>query len=150
MKENILFKTAALCLVLLFVSSPGYAQKDTSKKTEVKNSKINQRFFYGLASFYSDKFHGRKTANGEIFKQNKFTAACNVLPLGTWIKVTNLRNGKTVIVKTTDRLHPRMRRLVDLSSSAAKKLGYVSNGITRVKVEVLIQKSYNKISDRPQ
>ncbi|MEO8769381.1 MAG: septal ring lytic transglycosylase RlpA family protein [Ferruginibacter sp.] len=142
MKENILFKTAALYLILLIVSLPGYAQKDTSNRYEVKASNKNQRFFYGLASFYSDKFHGRKTANGEIFKQNKFTAACNVLPLGTWIRVTNLRNGKSIILKTTDRLHPRMRRLVDLSSSAAKKLDYVSRGLTRVKVEVLNQKTH--------
>jgi rare lipoprotein A len=142
MKENILFKTTALCLVLFFASLPGYAQRDTAEKSEVKAPKKNQRFFYGLASFYSDKFHGKKTANGETFKQDKFTAACNILPLGTWIRVTNLRNGKSVIVKTTDRLHPRMRRLVDLSRSAAKKLDYISSGLTRVKVEVINQKTH--------
>ncbi|MFT3911172.1 MAG: septal ring lytic transglycosylase RlpA family protein [Ferruginibacter sp.] len=138
MKENILFKTTAVLFILLFVSLCGYAQTDTVAS---KSSSRNQRFFYGLASFYSDKFHGKQTASGEIFKQDKYTAACNVLPLGTWIKVTNLRNGKSVIVKTTDRLHPRMRRVVDLSRSAAKKLDYISRGLTRVKVEVLNQKT---------
>jgi rare lipoprotein A len=90
-----------------------------------------------MASFYSNKFNGRKTATGEIFSQNKFTCACNVLPLGTWVKITNLRNGRTVIVKTNDRLHPKMKRIVDLTKAAAIKLNYVSSGLTRVKVEVL-------------
>ena len=68
------------------------------------------------------------------------TAACNVLPMGTWIKVTNLRNGKSVIVKTNDRMHPRMKRVVDLSRMAAQKLGYVGYGLSHVKVEVLGKK----------
>ena len=68
------------------------------------------------------------------------TAACNVIPMGTWIKVTNLKNKKWVIVRTNDRLHPRMKRIVDLSRSAAQKLGYISNGLARVKVEVLGKK----------
>ena len=99
--------------------------------------KAKPKIFYGTASFYSNSFHGKKTANGETFSQQKFTAACNVLPLGTWIKVTNLRNGKSVIVKTNDRLHSRMTRVVDLSRAAANKLSYVKSGLTRVKVEVL-------------
>lgn len=96
-----------------------------------------ERIFYGKASFYANKFNGRQTANGDIYSQAKFTAACNVLPLGTWIRVTNLMNGKSVVVRTTDRLHTKMRRLVDLSRVAAKKLGYIEQGLTRVKVEVL-------------
>lgn len=96
-----------------------------------------KRVLYGMASFYANKFNGRRTALGEIFNQNKFTCACNVLPLGTWIRVTNLHNGKTVVVKTNDRLHPKMKRIIDLSRAAATKLGYVGRGLTRVKVEVL-------------
>ena len=65
------------------------------------------------------------------------TAACNVLPLGTWVRVTNLRNGKSVIVKINDRLHARMKRIVDLSKEAADKLNYIKSGLTRVRVEVL-------------
>jgi len=68
------------------------------------------------------------------------TAACNVLPLGTWIRVTNLRNKKSVIVKINDRLHTRMKRIVDLSKKAADKLDYIKSGLTRVKVEVLGKK----------
>lgn len=114
------------------------AQAQDSPK--VKSVKSNTRILYGMASFYSNKFNGRKTASGEIFSQNKFTCACNVLPLGTWIKVTNLRNGRSVVVKTNDRLHPKMKRIVDLTRAAAQKIGYISSGLTRVKVEVLGKK----------
>ena len=91
----------------------------------------------GVASYYHSKFHGRITASGELYDQDKLSAAHNRLPLGTKIKVTNLRNKRTVIVKVNDRLHHRNKRLVDLSRAAATKLGFIGRGITRVKVEVL-------------
>jgi len=94
---------------------------------------------YGTASFYANKFEGRQTANGEIFSQHKMTAACNVLPLGTWIRVTNLRNGLSVIVKINDRLHYKMKRVTDLSLAAARRIGH-HDGLTRVKVEPLGKK----------
>jgi rare lipoprotein A len=114
-----------------------------SLKAPKKDKKPAGRTLYGQASFYSNKFDGRRTANGETFSQKKFTAACNSLPLGTWIEVTNLRNNKTVIVKTNDRLHPKMKRVVDLSYAAAKKLDFVSSGLTRVKV-VVLNKNHHK------
>ena len=136
-------------LKLLFVFLPWAISNESSGQSSVKTEKAvkkytkkESRIFYGLASFYADKFHGRQTANGEIFSQTKMTAACNVLPLGTWIQVTNLKNGKIVVVKTSDRLHPRMNRIIDVSRSAAKKLGFISRGVTRVKVVVLNQKLY--------
>ena len=92
---------------------------------------------FGTASYYADKFNGRETANGEIYDGKKMTAACNVLPLGTWIRVTNLSNQRSVVVKTNDRLHARMTRIVDLSRIAAEKLGYIGQGLTKVRVEVL-------------
>lgn len=92
---------------------------------------------YGTASFYAKKFNGRKTASGEVYDSKKYTAACNVLPLNTWIKVTNLSNKKTVIVKINDRLHAKNKRLVDLSKDAARQLGYTGRGLARVKIEVL-------------
>jgi rare lipoprotein A len=95
------------------------------------------RILYGTASYYANKFQGRTTANGEIFDQEKMTAACNVLPFGTWIRVTNLRNSRSVIVRINDRLHPRMTRLVDMSRIGAQKLNYLSSGLARIKVEVL-------------
>jgi rare lipoprotein A len=65
------------------------------------------------------------------------TAACNVLPLNTWIRVTNLRNSRAVIVQVNDRLHPKNKRIVDMSRIAATQLGYIGRGLTQVKVEVL-------------
>jgi rare lipoprotein A len=142
-----------LFLAGLFIVNPAYSQEKEKEKQEKEKKKLEKekdkdndkkktsnRILYGTASFYSNKFQGRKTANGEIFDQNKMTAACNVLPLGTWIRVTNLRNKKSVIVKTNDRLHTKMKRIVDLSKVAATQLGYIKSGLTRVKVEVLGKK----------
>ncbi len=127
-----------ICVFLFSFTSSFGQKKSTSKSTESKSS--SKRVIYGLASFYANKFNGRKTASGELFNQTKFTCACNMLPLGTWVKVTNVRNGKSVIVKVNDRLHPKMRRVADLSKAAAKKLGYTAQGLVRVKVEVLGKK----------
>lgn len=134
---NRIFYAVILCLFFI-LPPPVYAQKSTTAK-KAKSQKTT-RVFYGQASFYANKFNGRKTASGEIFDQKKLTCACNVLPLGTWIKVTNLRNGRSVIVKVNDRIHPKMKRIVDLSKSAAQRLGYVSRGLTRVKVELIDKK----------
>ena len=116
------------------------AQKHNTKHKNPKKlakQKVQSSVLYGQASFYSDKFNGRKTASGEIFNQKNLTAACNQLPLGTIIKVTNIKNGDTVIVKVNDRLHPKMKRVVDLSKAAAKKIGLTTSGVTSVKVEVV-------------
>ena len=123
-----------LAIILLFIGVNLIATDTT--KADLSKPKI----LYGTASFYSNSFNGKKTANGEIFSQKKMTAACNVLPLGTWLRVTNLRNGRSVLVRTNDRLHSRMKRVVDLSRSAAEKLNYVKSGLTRVRVEVLGKK----------
>lgn len=127
-------------VILIIVSVIPVNAQQPDSATKVKASKT-KKVLYGTASYYSNKFHGRKTANGEIFNQNKFTCACNVLPLGTWIKVTNLKNNKTVVVKVNDRLHPRMKRIIDLTRAAAVKLGYINSGLTRVKIEVLGKKA---------
>jgi rare lipoprotein A len=123
-------------LVLSFwkVSSgtlPGLATASIAKEQGKK------KIYYGIASYYADKFIGRPTASGELYSHKKLTAACNILPLGTWLKVTNLRNNKVVIVKTNDRLHVSMKRVVDLSKSAAETLGYTKRGLTQVKIEVI-------------
>ena len=121
-----------LGLLLITVS---FTATDATRTTVSK-----PKILYGTASFYSNSFNGKKTANGEIYSQKKMTAACNVLPLGTWIRVTNLRNGRSVLVKTNDRLHTRMKRVVDLSRTAAEKLNYIKSGLTRVRIEVLGKK----------
>ena len=118
----------------------GSADREKPDSVEKKPELRKPTIIYGVASYYADKFNGRTTANGEIYDSKKMTAACNQLPLGTWIRVTNLNNNKSVIVKTNDRLHIRMKRVVDLSRTAAEKLGYIGRGLTRVKVEVLERK----------
>jgi rare lipoprotein A len=130
--------TILICLTLFSFKS-SYGQKKSSSKSTA-NKQSSKRVIYGLASFYANKFNGRKTASGELFSQSKLTCACNMLPLGTWVKVTNVRNGKSAIVKVNDRLHPKMRRVADLSKAAATKLGYTAQGLVRVKVEVLGKK----------
>lgn len=134
MQRKIYITWFALACILFSMNSV-FAETIVSLDT-IKPSKA-KKVLYGKASFYSNKFHGRKTASGEIFDQNKLTCACNMLPFGTWIRVTNLKNKKTVIVKVNDRLHAKMTRLVDLTRSAAQKLGFIKSGLTRVKVEVL-------------
>ena len=90
----------------------------------------------GTASFYHNKFVGRKTANGETFSNSKYTAACNQYPLGTYLKVTNTKNGEVVYVKVNDRIgHPK--RIIDLTHRAAKDLKFTNSGLTNVTVEVV-------------
>jgi rare lipoprotein A len=101
----------------------------------------SMRTLYGTASYYAEKFNGRQTANGARYDSRKLSAACNRLPLGTWIRVTNMRNKRIVIVQVNDRLHPKNPRIIDLSRIAAEKLGYIGRGLTQVKVEVLSKRA---------
>lgn len=89
----------------------------------------------GIASWYGPKFHGRKTANGEVFDQNAMTAAHPTLPLPSIVRVTNLGTGKQILVRVNDRGPFIDDRLIDLSKRAAFELGYGSSGITKVRVQ---------------
>jgi peptidoglycan lytic transglycosylase len=131
-------KQILTCLVFLVLYTH-QTNAQSTQRVHVSPKNIPDAL-YGTASYYANKFEGRLTANGEVFSQEKMTAACNVLPLGTWIKVTNLYNGRTVVVKVNDRLHYKNKRLVDLSKIAAKKIGYTGGGLTKVKVEPLAKK----------
>jgi len=91
----------------------------------------------GKASFYADKFEGLPTANGEKYKHNKLTAAHKTLPFGTIVRVTNLANNSTVDVVINDRGPYVDGRIIDLSRSAAEKLGFINLGVTDVKLEVV-------------
>ena len=91
----------------------------------------------GYASWYGPKFHGRKTASGETFNMYSLTAAHRTLPLGTYVKVRNLKNGRTVVVKINDR-GPYVRgRIIDLSYAAAKRLGMIRDGVVPVEITVI-------------
>lgn len=87
----------------------------------------------GIASYYSDKFEGRRTANGEIFSNKNLTAASNFFEFGDSVEVKNLSNNKIVKVKINDRMGNN-GRVIDLSKAAAQQLDFVEKGITKVKV----------------
>ncbi|MCW5910323.1 MAG: septal ring lytic transglycosylase RlpA family protein [Cyclobacteriaceae bacterium] len=91
----------------------------------------------GKASFYADKFEGSPTASGEKYKHSKLTAAHKTLPFGTKVRVTNLANNETVEVVINDRGPYVDGRIIDLSKSAAEKLGFVNKGLAEVKMEVI-------------
>lgn len=98
----------------------------------------------GIASFYSKNLDGTKTATGEIFKNSKFTGASNHVKLNSWVRVTNLSNGNTVIVRINDRMHPRMAkkgRVIDLSRAAAAELDFMKKGLTKVQLEIVPAKT---------
>lgn len=91
----------------------------------------------GIASYYAEPFHGRKTANGQIYDMYALTAAHPTFPLGTIAKVTNLKNGKSVILTINDRMPKHPQRIVDLSLGVAKKLDMVNDGLARVRIDIL-------------
>jgi len=120
-----------LLLAMLVLVMGVFAQKKNYRKVPVVDTAV------GYASFYADKFIGKKTANGDVFSQDRLTCAHNTYPFGSKVRVTNLKNGKTVILKVNDRLHHRNPRLVDLTRAAASKLDFRETGITKVKVELI-------------
>ena len=120
--------------------------------------KINGKWYYpainyeydevGYASWYGPGFHGKKTANGEIFNQNKISAAHRTLPLPSIVKITNLENGKILpFVRVNDRGPFARNRIIDLSKEAAKELGFVNKGVTKVRVEILEDESRKFAND---
>ncbi len=102
----------------------------------------------GLASWYGPGFHGRKTANGEIYDQYAISAAHKSLPLPCYIHVTNLENGRTLVVRVNDRGPFIDDRMLDLSYGAAARLGIVEHGVVRVKVELINPHSPLLLSSR--
>jgi rare lipoprotein A len=94
----------------------------------------------GTASFYAHRFHGRKTASGEIYDEKSLTAAHRTAAFGTRVRVTNLSNGRGVILRINDRGPHVADRLIDVSYAAAKELDFVRAGLVRVRVEVLARK----------
>lgn len=97
----------------------------------------------GKASYYADKFNGRTTANGEKFSNSDMTAAHNTLPFNTRVRVTNLKNNKTVIVRINDRGPFAGGRIIDLSKAAAKKLDMIHDGVADVRIEEVDGSSQN-------
>lgn len=108
-----------------------------SAKGATHKTSTNSLQQIGLASYYSDRYQGRQTASGERYDKSKLTATHNKLPFGTRLRVTNLVNHKSVVVRVIDRAQLRNGRLVDLSRQAARELDFVQAGTAKVKLEVL-------------
>lgn len=124
MRFKPLFSTCIFLYVMLFLFVISNAQIGYQQK--------------GLASFYHDKFHGRRTSSGERFNQNKFTGAHRKLLFNTMVKVTNLQNDKSVVVRINDRGPYKYKgRIIDLTLAAAKELKIDKQGLSIVKLEVI-------------
>ena len=91
----------------------------------------------GISSYYADDFHGKLTANGEVYDMYGLTAAHKTLPINTIVRVTNLDNEKSLILRINDRGPYIKGRILDCSYGAAKKLGFLTNGTTKVRIEVI-------------
>ena len=127
-------------LILIFLlscsSSPRYHSRSTEDVSEFKDSKDT---FYGISSFYglNDGFDGNLTANGEVYDKDGVSAAHKTLPLNSIVRVTNLKNGKSVKLPINDRGPYIDGRILDCSYGAALRLDFVKEGTTEVKVKVI-------------
>ncbi len=106
-------------------------------KTPTQVSKNGVKNYTGKASWYGPGFHGRRTASGQTFNQNDLTAAHRSLPFGTKVKVTNLRNGRSTVVRINDRGPFTGGRIIDLSAAAARAIGLYNSGVGSVRLEIL-------------
>jgi rare lipoprotein A len=113
--------------------APSSAQNQKTQKSSKAEPKPYQ---VGSASWYGKQFHGKTTASGEDFDMFEFTAAHRKLPLGTFVKVTNLKNGKWIIVRVNDRGPYVGNRIMDLSYSAARMLNF-RDGVERVRIDLI-------------
>ena len=110
----------------------------TKKTGNSETSITSNNFITGLATYYASKFEGNLTATGETFHHSALTAASNVFALNTWVKVTNILTGTSIIVRINDRMHPGMTkkgRVLDLTLTGAKELKIVGRGVAKVKIE---------------
>lgn len=119
--------------IVRYNSESSYSTQSNFNK-QIEN---NGKKFRGLASYFANEFHGRKTASGEIFDKNKMTAAHKTLPFGTIVKVTNLKNNLSVLVVINDRGPFVEGRIIDLSYLAAQKLDFIKEGVVPVEIEIL-------------
>lgn len=129
----------SLCAGLLVscTSSPRYGTTPRGKKIKSKSQVARKRELVGVSSYYGKDFHGKLTANGEVFDMYGITAAHKTLPLNTIARVTNLDNGKAIILRINDRGPFVKGRILDCSYGAAVKLDFVNAGTTKVKIEII-------------
>ena len=125
---------ATLVMVATVGAAPATKGPKSSKSAPPKPEKPYQ---IGRASWYGKPFHGRTTASGEPYDMFQFTAAHRYLPLGTWVKVTNLRNGKSLMVRINDRGPVPESRIIDLSYGAAAMLEFRHAGVEQVRLDLV-------------
>ena len=124
-------------------ASPRYTSGTTSKKNKtvkkfIKKSKDNKKTIYnGISSYYGPNFHGKLTANGEVYDMYGVTAAHKTLPFNTVARVTNLDNNKSLILRINDRGPYVDGRIIDCSYGAAKKLGFLKQGTANVEIRII-------------
>jgi rare lipoprotein A len=122
-------------------AAPKAGKAASPAREEIETAELSMSAAGGLsgsASFYGGDFHGRRTATGEVFDARRFTAASNRFPLGSWVAVRRLDNGRCAIVKVNDRMHSRhKRRVIDISRSAAEHLDMIKAGVVLVRVALL-------------
>ena len=114
-------------------NQPFEAPYDATESTTTGRSELIR----GIASYYADKFHGRKTASGAIYNRNELSAAHRTLPFGSRVRVVNTKNGKEVIVIINDRGPMSSKRVIDLSRAAAEELDMIRDGIVEVELYIL-------------
>ena len=129
-------RKVVVLILALVLSMPLILHAKQTQRQSVHATKATQKMV-GFASFYALKFNNKRTASGEKFNNNAMTAAHKSLPFGTKLKVTNLRNGLSVLVRVNDRGPYVKGRIIDLSKAAAKKIGIGRTGTARVKLEVI-------------
>ena len=123
---------------LIFNENPIKGKKSKENKDDAEEAvKAAKEKLSGMVSWYSDKFHGRKTSSGELYDKNELTAAHPSLPFGTKVKVTNKKNGKSVVVKINDRGPHTKSRVLDLSKSAFNEIGSIDSGVLNIDMEVI-------------
>ena len=114
-----------------YVDTTGWSRK------QIESIKNHPKTQIGIASYYGKKFHKKRTANGEIFNMYRVSAAHKSYPLGTKVRVTNLENGKSIKLVINDRGPFVKGRIIDLSYKAARKLDFVNQGTTKVRIDVI-------------
>ena len=114
-----------------------YINSEGMTRKQIEAIKGHPQVQIGIASYYGSKFHKKRTANGEIFNMYKVSAAHKTYPLGTKVKVTNMENGKSIKLTINDRGPYVKGRIIDLSYKAARKIGFVNQGTTKVRIDVI-------------
>jgi len=136
-----ILSTLFACLLLTVTCSiaPRYTRgpERTSNSSRVASEDANSFTQIGYASYYANKFNGKKTASGELYYKDVYTAAHRTLPFNTIVKVTNLKNNRSVVVRINDRGPFSNNRIIDISHSAAVDLGIIKKGVEKVKIEVV-------------